>query len=209
MTDKIVTWILSVTCTLLAVILLWPYQDGPQSELVQDKKPLNVTSDLLVSNEQAVSADITQYSAIVEQPLFNSNRTPYSEKKVVSISKTVPVVAARSAAKADLPKLIGVMTVSNVEMAFVLGRDDADPVGLKIGDKYLNWTLKVIEATQIIMAYNESEEVIDIDWTLKDMLHNVTDDEQRQITPPTTILPRQSIPSNLKDRLARKLQVSR
>lgn len=203
------TWALLAVCFLLALLLLLPYQDTLQIDLLQ-RDHASKERVLPISSEQAVSENITQYLAIMRSPLFNADRTQHNEKKEASISESVPVVSPQLAAKkSDLPKLIGVMTVSNVEMAFVISSKDSEPVGLRVGESYRKWTLKVIEPTQIIMSYNENEETISLDWTLKNMLHNLTEKDKSPKQQQSVISTEHGkAPISLKDKLARTLKTN-
>jgi type II secretory pathway component PulC len=215
MTVKMVTRVFSSVCLLLMVMLLKSYQDRHQASIFIDEQPRSeVTALLLTPHVQAVSADIHHYSAITRHPLFNPSRTPYTGKKEMPISKPVPIVTPQPTIKPDSPSLVGVMTVNDVKMAFVIAKEDTEPAGLKIGESYQGWTLTAIEPAQVIMHYNETEKTIGMDWTLKEMLYDSVDNTEQQSltqferTPgnqPKPVI----APISLKARLARQIQTNR
>lgn len=213
------TWSLVSVCLLLAMLLLQAYQGGSQIDEIKDSQQRKTIKPLAVTQVQVVLADISHYSAIKNYPLFNSNRIPYREKKEVIISKPIPIPAVipqPMIVTPDLPQLIGVMTVNNVEMAFVMATEDVEPVGLKVGDQHQKWALIAIEPTQITMSYNEVQKTIGLDWTLKEMLEGEIDDMEKRSLMQTQAeqvsnvrTQQRNVSGGLKARLEKQLQLVR
>jgi hypothetical protein len=209
MTAKMISWGLMTSCVVLATGALLPSQhdeDQDDSEPASQHVSLKITS-----SQQYHPAELDHYSAITEFPLFNPLRHLTKEeptKLANAVEKTVVKVMPNP------PQLIGVMTVDEVEIAFILGKGDSEVVSLEQGEKYKGWTLTTIEATQVVMSYNDTETVIEMNWLGKDILQagSVGDEARANIqSKPPFFSPQQNphTPSiETQDRLARQLEKS-
>jgi hypothetical protein len=212
MTAKMISWGLMISCVVLAAAVFLPYQhDDNQNTSANTKPTAQHASFQITPSQQYQPAELEQYSAITEFPLFNPLRHLIKEEPV-KLANAVEKTVVKSMPKP--PQLIGVMTVEEVEMAFVLGKGDSEVVGLEQGEKYKDWTLTAIEATQIVMSYNDTETVIEMKWLGKEILQagDVGDETRVQIqSKPSFASPQQNPHSpsiETQDRLARQLEKS-
>jgi len=212
MTAKVISWGLMTSCIVLAAATFLPYQhDSNQNALDNTKATAQHVSFQITPSQQYQPAELEQYSAITDFPLFNPLR---------QLSKEEPTKLANAAEQKVVktmpnpPQLIGVMTVEEIEMAFVLGKGDSRVVSLEQGEKYKEWTLTTIEATQVVMSYNDTETVIEMKWLGKDILQagSVGDDARAKIqSKPRSASPHKNPRSpsiETQDRLARQLENS-
>lgn len=213
MTAKMISWGLITSCVVLAAATFLPYQHKDFQNATDNIEPTAQYANLqFIPTQQYQPAELDQYSAITEFPLFNPLRHLTEEEPVELAS-----AAEKSVVKVmpNPPELIGVMTVDEIEMAFILGKGDSEVLSLEQGEKYKDWTLTTIEATQIVMSYDDTETVIEMDWLGKDILQSgsVGDEARARIkSNPQFSRPRHN-PNNppaieLQDRLARQLENS-
>ena len=212
MTAKVISWGLMTSCIVLASTVFLPYQhDEEQNVSDNSESTVQHVSYQITPSQQYQPAELDQYSAITEFPLFNPLR---------QLTKEEPIVLANAAEKTVVkvvpnpPQLIGVMTVDQIEMAFILGKGDSEVMSLEQGEKYKGWTLTTIEATQIVMSYDDTETVIEMKWLGKDILQagSVGDDARANIqskAPSASPHKNPRSPSiEAQDRLARQLENS-
>jgi len=180
MTPKFLTGFLIATCLILGVLVSLPYQEHSfVNSSKADIKELQTTPDVM----QQTSTDISDYFAFTAHPLFNTKRIPYVKKVVNPIIEAAPQPPITIMPP---PDLIGILTVNNIDRAFILSDNVLEPTSLKVGDSYKDWELKTIKSTQIVMTYNGIEKIIDMDWQKKEMLDNIsgsTDGMNMKITP--------------------------
>jgi len=127
------------------------------------------------SARQYQPEDLDNYSAISDIPLFNPDRKPVEklEEKTVEtavVDKMEEIPMPEVEVFENPPRLVGVMMVEEIEMAFVLGEQDSEVVSLALGEEYKDWTLSKIDSTQITMTRNESDTVIAMDWLGQEIL---------------------------------------
>jgi len=212
MTAKMISWGLMTSCVVLAAAVFLPYQHDEEQNVSDNSEPTaQHVSFQITPSQQYQPAELEQYSAITEFPLFNPLR---------QLTKEEPIVLANTAEKTVVkvmpnpPQLIGVMTVDQIEMAFILGKGDSEVMSLEQGEKYEGWTLTTIEATQIVMSYDDTETVIEMKWLGKDILQagSVGDDARANIqskAPSASPHKNPRSPSiETQDRLARQLENS-
>jgi hypothetical protein len=212
MTVKVISWGLMTSCFVLATWVFSPYHhDDNQHVSGNIKQTVQHVNFQITPSQHYQPAELDQYAAITEFPLFNPLRH-LTKKEPVKLPNAVEKRVVR--VMPNPPQLIGVMTVEEVEMAFVLGEGDSEVVSLEQGDKYKDWTLTMIEATQIVMAYNNTETVIEMNWLGKDILQagSVGNEARANIqNKPLFSSPQQnSHPPSIEtqDRLARQLEKS-
>jgi len=200
------------SCIVLAAVVFLPYQHDNHQNASDNAKPAAQHINFQITPlQQYQPAELEQYSAITEFPLFNPLRQ-LTKEEPVKLANAVEKTVVK--AMPNPPQLIGVMTVEEVEMAFVLGKGDSRVVSLEQGEKYRDWTLTTIEATQIVMSYNDTETVIEMKWLGKDILQagGVGDEARAQIqSKPSFSSPQQNPHSpsiETQDRLARQLEKS-
>jgi len=213
MTAKVISWGLMTSCVVLAAAVFLPYQhDDKQSDLERAEPISQYINFQVTPSQQYQPAEIEHYSAITEFPLFNPLRH-LTEEEPIELAN----VAEKTVVKVmpNPPQLIGVMTVDQIEMAFILGKGDSEVMSLEQGEKYKDWTLTAIEATQIVMSYGDTETVIEMNWLGKDILQSgsVGDEARARIQSKPQFGQSQRKPNNpstieLQDRLARQLENS-
>jgi hypothetical protein len=212
MTVKVISWGLMTSCIVLASVTFLPYQhDDNQNNSDNTKPAAQHVNFQITPSQQYQPAELDQYSAITEFPLFNPLRQ-LTKEEPIKLANAVEKTVVKSMPKS--PQLIGVMTVEEVEMAFVLGKGDSEVVGLEQGEKYKDWTLTTIEANQIVMTYNDTETVIEMNWLGKDILQagSIGDEARENIqgkSPFSSPQQNSHTPSiETQDRLARQLEKS-
>jgi hypothetical protein len=210
MTVKVISWGLMTCCVMLAAGVFLPYQhDENHNASDNSEQTAQHVSLQITASQQYQPDELNHYSAIIEFPLFNPLRHLTKDEPIKlanAVEKTVVKVMPSP------PQLIGVMTVDEVEMAFVLGKGDSEVVSLEQGDKYKDWTLTSIEATQIVMSYNDTETVLEMNWQGKDILAGGIDDARAHIQSKSPFYSSQQNPHppsiETQARLARQLEKS-
>jgi len=212
MTAKMISWGLMTSCVVLAAAVFLPYQHDEEQNVSDNSEPTaQHVSFQITPSQQYQPAELEQYSAITEFPLFNPLRQLTKEEPIKlanAVEKTVVKVMPNP------PQLIGVMTVDQIEMAFILGKGDSEVMSLQQGEKYKDWTLTTIEGTQIVMSYDDTETVIEMKWLGKDILQagSVGDEARTRIqskAPSASPHNKPRAPSiEAQDRLARQLENS-
>lgn len=206
MSAKAVTPVLIALCAALAIVLFVQFYSSSDIEgnidfdsAVNDIEKISKTAD------QYGPDKLNEYSVIAAKPLFTPSR------QVKTIKKVITQQSEPSAVKTDMsiPDLIGVMRVDDVEIAFVVGKNESISIALQLGDEYKGWTLKAIESTKIVLSRGQHEETVSLQWVEKETL-----DWVRDKTKPSPNKLRQQLASQpsiegrevtrLKDRLARQ-----
>ena len=212
MTVKVISWGLMASCIVLTTGVFLPYQhDENYNASDNSEKTSQHVSLQIKSPQQYQPAELNHYSAIIEFPLFNPLRH-LTKEEPIKLSNTVENTVVK--VMPNPPQLVGVMTVDEVEMAFVLGKGDSEVVSLEQGEKYKDWTLTTIEGTQIVMSYDDTETVIEMKWLGKDILQagSVGDEARTRIqskAPSASPHNKPRAPSiEAQDRLARQLENS-
>lgn len=181
MTSKSISWILLLTCLLLGAWLVMPYPHAELQEMTESTAAKEGSQDY--SATQYHPKELNNYSAISEIPLFSPDRKPVEkvEEKTVEtavVDKTEEIPTPEVEVFENPPRLVGVMMVEEIEMAFVLGEQDSEVVSLALGEEYKDWILSKIDSTQITMTRNESDTVIAMDWLGQEILQAESEFEQ-------------------------------
>ena len=212
MTSKTTSWGLIISCIVLAAALFLPYQsDGGQSVSTSSELEIQPVSLDFSPSQLYLPDELHRYSSITEFPLFNPLRK-LIKKEPVQIAQTVERRAVK--VMPNPPELIGVMKVNNVDVAFVLGKGDSEVVSLEQGEKYKDWTLTAIDATQIVMSYEDNETVIGMNWLGKDILQagRIGEEARKQVQNRLPSSRQQQNPQSpsieVQERLARQLENS-
>jgi len=210
MTAKTFTWSLIAVCILLSILLVLQLTDD--SDLAITNHRNNKTNTMKLSPPLRVKprlSNLADYSAMLSQPLFKPNRQQASiEEVMVQDPIFEPVITAKIT---PLPELVGVMRVNDIDMAFVMGENDMEPSGLRIGDDYKGWQLKTIEATNIVLSHDGDEETVSLQWEQKEMLDRSGSDipplsaHEEKIPAASKPVKTDRRPGRLKDRLARQV----
>jgi hypothetical protein len=150
---------LIMVCIMLFAILFWPVEEI-NTAVVNAKRAAKVSQNL----PRGQLEDQKVYSAIVQKPLFDPSRSMVAGHSVKVEKKVSITQAKRVSTSTSLPLLLGVMHVNGVDMAFIRGKGDIEPTGLKMGDKYQDWELTSISGTDIVLRKNETDATVSLDW---------------------------------------------
>jgi hypothetical protein len=212
MTPKIISVVLVLVCTLLLAVLLWP-----KTVLNAASKTVASLSSVSIKESTRPLASQTAYDAIVQKPLFNPSRMAIVTEPVMTGKLISGVEPKAVSTAASLPNLLGVMQVNGFEMAFVIGNEDVEPIGLRVGDSYQDWDLTSISGTEIVLSKNKTDETISLDWSAPGEVPVVNDSKQMMIDDasekggmepmenPTSSIVSEPFSRKERDRLARQI----
>ncbi len=172
MKTKLFTAFLALLCLALVSLLWLPYHPAEKERSLQADIDNSSKAQHTVPSANTMHS-ISDYSAFSAQPLFDPKRSPYVKSRPKPVNQIVakPIKAA-PVANTPLPNLIGIISVNKSKIAFVMGDNDPQAMGLKIGEQYKNWTLTAIGLNTITMAHNKKEHVITLDWAKLDKLRD-------------------------------------
>jgi general secretion pathway protein N len=145
------TLVLGALCVISAGFIAYRLLYPPQL------KPLPLTPVKQVSQSDGSAAKfkafelppLTEYSEIVERPLFSDSRRPAPDEPEV-IAEPEPEVEEQELT------LIGVMVTPNLQMALVEADEQGEVARLKIGETTNGWTLESVESNKVVLRKGES-----------------------------------------------------
>jgi hypothetical protein len=149
-----------MVCLLLLAILFWP-----KTGFNADSKPVVAPPSVIQTESEGRLLLEADYVALVQKPLFNPSRMAAVSSVSVMTEKVISATPLRAEpTPVSLPNLLGVMQVDGVDIAFVIGNDDIESTGLRVGDSYQGWELTSISGTEIVLRKNGTDETISLDW---------------------------------------------
>ncbi len=172
MSSKQISFVLWLICITLLVILVWPDDD------IGFDSGNTIQAISSVQNQPAVQ-ELSQisYAAIVQKPLFDPSRIG-SLSETTANSKVLSFKQRRTAS-ASLPGLLGVMQIGNIYTAFVEDNVDTKSIMLREGDRYQDWELVSISATEIVLRKDNVDENISLDWGVREIVSTELNSDMR------------------------------
>jgi hypothetical protein len=180
MSARTTFWILVISCVLLAIAVLMPNSNGSTLSTPTKKiDPHSSPSQQIMQKERV--GELTNYSAILEQPLFSPDRLRNidkndSESLVINDNQYSPIHSTMP----EPPMLLGVMSVNDTKRAFVIAESDTEVKSLKPGDEYQQWTMTTINTKEVVMTHQGRDVTLPLNWLGKEILQMENNGKHQQ-----------------------------